>query len=136
MASKGKVVGSVLERVLADPFFRQPPPRSTGRERFGSRMVREVVAEVERALGEKLVPGEAERGWPHVLATLTALTSRSIGDAYREWVIPRGVEEVFLMGGGGGVSVFNSDLCIKEGLDVSRLSEATLKWIGQKDSTV
>jgi anhydro-N-acetylmuramic acid kinase len=100
LASKGRVVGSVLERVLADPFFRQPPPRSTGRERFGSRMVREVVAEVEKALGEKLVPGEAERGWPHVLATLTALTSRSIGDAYREWVIPRGVEEVFLMGGG------------------------------------
>ncbi len=100
LARKGKVVESVLEGILANPFFRQAPPRSTGRELFGTRMVKEVVAEVEGALGVRLVPGEAEGGWPHVLATLTALTSRSIGGAYREWVIPRGVREVFLMGGG------------------------------------
>jgi anhydro-N-acetylmuramic acid kinase len=39
-------------------------------------------------------------GWPDLLATLTALTARSIGDAYRRWVLPLGVEEVFLLGGG------------------------------------
>jgi len=34
---------------------------------------------------------------------------------------------VFVMGGGGGNSVANGDACIREGLDVPRLSEATLQ---------
>jgi anhydro-N-acetylmuramic acid kinase len=100
LAREGDVVESVLEGILANPFFRQPPPRSTGRELFGEGMLKGVVAEVETALGERLVPGSAREGWPHVLATLTALTARSIGEAYRKWVVPRGLEEVFLMGGG------------------------------------
>jgi anhydro-N-acetylmuramic acid kinase len=100
LAMEGEVVESILEGILANPFFRQPPPRSTGRELFGERMVKEVVAEVEVALGEELIPGSSHQGWPQVLATLTALTARSIGDAYRKWVIPRGVDEVFLTGGG------------------------------------
>ncbi len=100
LAREGEVVESVLREILANPFFVQPPPRSTGRELFGLTMVAEVAAEVGAVLGQKLVPGEARKGWPHVLATLTALTSRSIGDSYRKWVVPRGVDEVFLTGGG------------------------------------
>ncbi|MGD2121110.1 MAG: anhydro-N-acetylmuramic acid kinase [Gemmatimonadota bacterium] len=100
MAREGKVVKPVLERILAHPFFRKPPPRSTGRELFGEGMVREVVAAVEKRLDDKLVPGSGQEGWCHVLATLTALTARSIGDAYRKWVVPRGLDEIFLMGGG------------------------------------
>jgi anhydro-N-acetylmuramic acid kinase len=50
--------------------------------------------------GTVLVPGVPEEGWPDLLATLTALTARSIGESYRRWVIPRGVDEVFLTGGG------------------------------------
>jgi len=39
---------------------------------------------------------------------------------------------VFLIGGGGGNSVANSDLCIREGLDVPPLSEPTLAWLRQR----
>lgn len=35
-------------------------------------------------------------------------------------------KEVFLIGGGGGTSVGNSDVCIREGLSVPRLSEKTM----------
>ncbi len=38
---------------------------------------------------------------------------------------------VFLIGGGGGNSVSNSDLCIQEGLDVPSLSEPTMAWLRQ-----
>jgi acyl-CoA synthetase (NDP forming) len=38
---------------------------------------------------------------------------------------------VFLIGGGGGNSVSNSDLCIREGLDVPPLSEPTIAWLQQ-----
>jgi len=39
---------------------------------------------------------------------------------------------VFLIGGGGGNSVANSDLCIREGLDVPPLSEPTLAWLRRR----
>ncbi len=100
LARQGQVSERVLERLLAHPFFRKPPPRSTGREIFGSRMVDEVVKEMGAERGRDLIPGSTLQGWPDLLATLTALTARSIGEAYGRWVLPRGVDEVFLMGGG------------------------------------
>jgi len=100
LARQGEVSERVLERLLAHPFFREAPPRSTGRELFGPRMLDEVMSEIAREAGMELVPGSTLRGWPNLLATLTALTARSIGEAYRRWVLPRGVDEVFLMGGG------------------------------------
>lgn len=100
LARQGRVSGRVLQGVLAHPFFRQLPPRSTGRELFGSQMVKDIVREMERESGRDLRPGAAHDGWPDVLATLTALTASSIGEAYRRWVLPRGLDEVFLMGGG------------------------------------
>lgn len=100
LARTGRVSQGVLGRLLAHPFFREPPPRSTGRELFGPELLRETVDELENEMGMKLVPGSAHQGWPDLLATLTALTSGSIGDAYRRWVLPLGTDEVFLMGGG------------------------------------
>jgi len=101
LASEGYVSSTLLERLLSHPFFQQPPPRSTGREVFGLQMVRMAIEEVERESGKGLVPGLAQRGWTDLLATLTAFTARTVGDAYRRWVIPLGVDEVFLAGGGG-----------------------------------
>ena len=42
---------------------------------------------------------------------------------------------VFLVGGGGGNSVSNSDFCIREGLDVPPLSGPIMKWL-QKSGPV
>lgn len=100
LARRGRVVEGVLSRLLALPFFREPPPRSTGRELFGPHLVAEATTWVETEIGGNLTPGTPEEGWPDLLATLTALTARSLGEAYRKWVLPRGVDEVFLMGGG------------------------------------
>jgi anhydro-N-acetylmuramic acid kinase len=55
-----------------------------------------MVSELASGLG----PGEEMEGWPDLLATLTEFTARTIGAAYRDWIVPRGVEEVFLTGGG------------------------------------
>ena len=99
-ARRGKASERVLARLLGLPFFRQAPPRSTGRELFGSKLVEEVAEEMAVEVGEDSAKETGGEGWPDVLATFTALTARSIGDAYRRWVLPRGVDEVFLMGGG------------------------------------
>ncbi len=95
LAACGRVDEALLARLLEDPFFAQEPPRSTGRERFGHALLEELVAEHQPAA----VEGD-EQGWADLIATLTALTARSIGDAYRRWVIPLGVDEVVLTGGG------------------------------------
>jgi len=94
LAAMGAVDGRLLEALLGTPFLDRPPPRSTGRELFGTPLVARLARERE------LVEGLPEEGWPDLLATLTAFTARTVGDAYRRWVVPRGVDEVFLTGGG------------------------------------
>lgn len=98
LAGKGRVSEPVLGELLAHPYFSQSPPKSTGRELFGREMVDRILGSFAEE-GE-LIPGSSQLGWAHLLATLTALTARSIGDAYRRWILPEGVDEVFLMGGG------------------------------------
>ncbi len=100
LASKGEVVPGVLARLLATPFFQEDPPRSTGRELFGSEMLEQARTWIELETGASLNPGNPEEGWPDLLATLVALTARSMGDAYRRWILPRGIQEVYLTGGG------------------------------------
>ena len=86
MAARGRVHGEALAEWLADPFFAQPPPRSTGREHFSRERLH---AWLHRHAA--LSPEDA-------VATLTELTARTIADAYR-WL-----EEVpaacYLCGGG------------------------------------
>ena len=92
MALKGRVDESLLTTLLDDAYFRAPPPKSTGREHFGSALLDRVVTGLD--------PGEDEEAWCDLVATLTALTARSIAEAYRAWVLPRGLDEIFLVGGG------------------------------------
>lgn len=100
LARRGEPCRRTLELLLGHAYFGQPPPRSTGRETFGGNFLDQAVALVEKERGLRLVPGRPEEGWPDLLATLVLLTARSIGEAYRHWVIPRGVDEVYLLGGG------------------------------------
>jgi anhydro-N-acetylmuramic acid kinase len=94
IAARGKVDPALLAELLANPFFDLTPPRSTGRELFSPAVVQKLAKE------RKLERGSAERGWPDLLATLTRFTACSIADAYRRWVIPLGVEEAVITGGG------------------------------------
>lgn len=90
-AAAGTVREDLLAELLAEPFFARTPPKSTGRETFGRPLVEKLAARI----------GASSRSdWADLIATLTALTARSIGDAYRRWVLPRGVDEVILTGGG------------------------------------
>ncbi len=83
LARRGRVHEALLAELLADPFFAEPPPRSTGRERFGEAYARALHARA---------PG------PDGVATAVALTAGSIAEATRRWV-PAGTE-VVVSGGG------------------------------------
>ena len=92
MALRGQVDESLLTGLLDDAYFRAPPPKSTGREHFGKALLDRVATGLD--------PGGDEDAWCDLVATLTAFTAHSIAEAYRTWVLPRGLDEVFLVGGG------------------------------------
>jgi anhydro-N-acetylmuramic acid kinase len=94
LAGRGTVDEDTVASLMASAFFREAPPRSTGRELFGP----EVVEGLSRDRG--LEPGTEDAGWADLLATLTRFTARSVGDALRRWVVPLGLDEVVLTGGG------------------------------------
>ncbi len=94
MADAGRVDEELVERLLRHAFFHEEPPKTTGREVFGMPLV--VGLARERGLEE----GDAGDGWNDLLATFVAVTARSVAEAYGRWVLPRGVDEVFLTGGG------------------------------------
>jgi anhydro-N-acetylmuramic acid kinase len=91
LASRGTVDRPLLEELLAHPYFAAEPPKSTGREAFGRPFVERLV---------EAVRPEGDADWMDLVATLTELSARSVADAYRRWVLPLGVDEVVLTGGG------------------------------------
>jgi anhydro-N-acetylmuramic acid kinase len=90
MAARGRVSARMLAECLDDPFFRQPPPRSTGRERFGR-----AYAQALRERG--VASGMSEED---VLATAVALTAAAVAQAIEQFLPARGVDAVYASGGG------------------------------------
>jgi len=83
-AAIGKVIPALLQKLLAEPFFTAPPPKSTGRDLFN-------LTWLERHLtGDEAVTD--------VQATLLALTGDSIADAVRRFCGK--AAEIYLCGGG------------------------------------
>jgi anhydro-N-acetylmuramic acid kinase len=89
-AARGRASEPLVAELLRDPFFAQPPPRSTGRERFGP-----DYASSLRASG--LAAGLSD---DDVMATAVALTAASVADALKRFLAPSGVDAVYASGGG------------------------------------
>ncbi|MBE3000832.1 anhydro-N-acetylmuramic acid kinase [Nocardiopsis sp. HNM0947] len=106
LAAEGRVDAALLDRLLADPYYRLAPPKSTGLELFGP-------AYLEEALHEH---GPVET--PDLLATLVELTARTVADA----LASRAVAEVHVSGGGARNPVLTRRLA--ELLRPARLSPA------------
>lgn len=91
LASRGEVDEALLAELLSHPYFGIEPPKSTGRELFGQQMVARLVEAVQP---------EGDQDWLDLVATITELTARSVASAYERWLIPRGLDEVIITGGG------------------------------------
>ena len=90
-AATGRVDAVLLTRLLADPYFAQPAPKSTGRERFNVAWLDAALAAEGRTLAAV-----------DVQATLVALTAHTINAA----LVAHGVASCYVCGGG----VFNGAL--------------------------
>lgn len=83
-AASGVVIPELLQKMLTEPFFQTPPPKSSGRDLFNMEW-----------LHSKLTGNEAAAD---VQATLLALTSHSIAQAITQFCL--GAQEIYLCGGG------------------------------------
>lgn len=84
LAARGRVCPALLERLLAEPYYALPAPKTTGKELFHVGHLREALAAVGTLSAEDVV------------ATLTHLTARTVADAVRTL----GATEVIASGGG------------------------------------
>jgi anhydro-N-acetylmuramic acid kinase len=86
----GEVDDSLLEQLLAHPYFQADPPKTTGREDFGASFSHALIADYDP---ERLID---------LLATVVQFTAATIAQAYRSFVLPRygDVTEVIVSGGG------------------------------------
>ena len=86
-ARSGRTDAALLARLLAEPYFSLPPPKSTGRDLFDADWLDARLA----ALGRAVEPADVQ-------ATLVALTARGIADAVRSHCA--GATTVLACGGG------------------------------------
>ncbi len=89
LAAQGSVDAALLAQLLTDDYFARHPPKTTGRERFGTQLAGRIW---EQAIARGLSPKD-------IIATLTALTVVSIAQAYRDF-LPKIPDEVIVSGGG------------------------------------
>lgn len=88
IAASGIVSDNWLECLLADEYYFIEPPKSTGREYFSTHYI-------ENAL--KYAPSDPK----DIIATVTALTARTIAQSYERFIYPNvGIHEAVICGGG------------------------------------
>ena len=85
-AARGTIDRALLVELHRHPYLSQPPPKSTGRELFGTGFVNPLLARFEGRLDD-------------LLATLTRFSAEAIARSYRE-AFPAPPSEVYVCGGG------------------------------------
>jgi anhydro-N-acetylmuramic acid kinase len=90
-ASRGRVDEKLLKELLSDPYFRKPPPKSTGEELFGRERAEALVSRVNKGQIPLI----------DLMATILELTVRSISLSYERFIFPyHKISEIIFSGGG------------------------------------
>ena len=126
-AASGKMLPALLEKMLDEPFFALPPPKSSGRDLFNAEWLRGKLQ------GDELAED--------VQATLLELTCRTIAQAIRQHCA--NATEIYLCGGGAhnstlrhrlaallpGSSIQTTDIL---GVDGDYLEAIAFAWLAQQ----
>jgi anhydro-N-acetylmuramic acid kinase len=91
VAARGEADSMIVARALRDSYFRRRPPKTCGREEFGSSTVR-------RWFGHRL---RARTRSADLLATAMAITAASVAKAVNRWIEPYTSSRSLILTGGG-----------------------------------
>jgi anhydro-N-acetylmuramic acid kinase len=90
-ARRGAVSKELVDEFIQNPYFQMPPPKSAGHREFGAPFAWKFQSRAE-AMG---------LGREDTLASAVSLTTRTIADGVRDFVLSRGdVDAVYISGGG------------------------------------
>lgn len=89
LAANGQVHQGLLKQWLKEPYYRQPPPKSTGREHFTDAYFKRLLADAKGISSTD------------VIATLTALTAQSIAVQIERFIMPKMTVDELIVSGGG-----------------------------------
>ena len=126
-AASGQPINALLDQLLDEPFFRQPPPKSTGRDLFNQRWL------------EAKLSGFTAHTPQDIQATLAELTAASCAQAILDHTAPG--RQVLICGGGA----FNTDLMQRisrrlggpvastaaKGLPADQVESAAFAWLAK-----
>ncbi|MDH4179599.1 MAG: anhydro-N-acetylmuramic acid kinase [Armatimonadota bacterium] len=91
LSALGRVDEDLLGWLMQHDFLSRPPPKSTGREEFGSHFITQLL---DRAQASDVSAED-------LLTTAVAFTAESIAASYRDFLLPdHQIDEVILGGGG------------------------------------
>lgn len=94
LAARGQPLAPLLRRLLRHSYFRQRPPKSTGREQFGQEFAESFLRRAQRSsLSDRV-------------RTATELTVESIRVAFDRFILPRARVHDVILGGGGTRNTF------------------------------
>ena len=88
-ALRGQVQQTLLDQLLTDPYYDQPPPKSTGRERYGQDFIAQLLAQQSDATPADL------------MATAGMLTVSALHLAYLRFIEPHDRLDTLIVSGGG-----------------------------------
>jgi len=126
-AATGRVIPELLSCLMAEPFFTQAPPKSSGRDLFNMAWLQVHLHGNEAA--------------EDVQATLTELTATTIANALHTYCA--GTDEIYLCGGGAHNLTLTMALKIKlpdctvlttndAGVDADYLEAIAFAWLAQQ----
>ncbi|MDX1454374.1 MAG: anhydro-N-acetylmuramic acid kinase [Gammaproteobacteria bacterium] len=124
-ASDGEFIPALLDRLLADPYFALPPPKSTGKEVFNLSWLDAFLEGSERSAD--------------VQATLCELTARTVADA----INASKARHAILMGGGvhnpllrerlaANLSIATLETADQHGFDPDFIEAACFAWLARQ----
>jgi anhydro-N-acetylmuramic acid kinase len=91
IAQTGRSIPALIDELMRDPYLKQAPPKSTGREYYGRAYVKNL-----------LVAGRKHKAKPaDVIRAATIFTAISVVDALHRFVLPKHKIQQLIVSGGG-----------------------------------
>ena len=129
-AASGQVHEKLLETLLRDAYFKDTPPKSTGRDHFNLARLERAIA----ACGTEIAPEDVQ-------ATLARLSARTIADAIKAHA--DAANEILVCGGGVHNAFLMDELrdacagrtiqsTAEHGLDPDAVEAVTFAWLARR----